>query len=143
MSGAVQIPFPPSRKFQRSNDADYLYYGIIRHLLLKRPRVAVLRTRLSPRKSPFQRAKALGNPHNSTLVRSVASQRPHQMCDMSDVTCRLTSQARKPCSARMSARRQRVPSLVGPVNIHTYTRAFISVRITRLVQKVIFSPYTS
>lgn len=44
MSGAVQIPFPPSSKFQRSNDADYLYYGIIRHLLLKRPRVAVLRS---------------------------------------------------------------------------------------------------
>ena len=91
MSGAVQIPFPPSRKFQRSNDADYLYYGIIRHLLLKRPRVAVLRTRLSPRKSPFQRAKALGNPHNSTLVRSVASQRPHQMCDRPTSTCKKSS----------------------------------------------------
>ena len=48
-------------------------------------------TRLSPRKSPFQRAKAFGNPHNSTLVRSVASQRPHQMCDRPTSTCKKSS----------------------------------------------------
>ena len=68
MSGAVQIPFPPSSKFQRSNDADYLYYGIIRHLLLKRPRVAVLRNDYTWH--AFPQGKALSREQERLAIRT-------------------------------------------------------------------------
>ena len=68
MSGAVQIPFPPSSTFQRSNDADYLYYGIIRHLLLKRPRVAVLRSDYAWH--AFPHGKALSREQKRLAIRT-------------------------------------------------------------------------